>query len=95
MDRENDIKEIAKHYGYEQQEYILIEEMAELTQAILKFDRANIDNLQDTLEKFENIMEEITDVEIVLFQIKYLLSIDNEEMINKKVDRQLNRMRGK
>lgn len=73
------IKKIADHYGYEAQSRQLIEEMAELTQAINKewrnakgFLHVNYGVIVD------DIAEEVTDVEIMLDQIKYLLKIENE-----------------
>jgi len=55
-------------FGVEKQTDMLIEEMAELTQALLK-------NRRDPLNeaKEQNIYEEIADVEIVLAQIKSVL----------------------
>lgn len=50
------------NFGIENQKNMLIEEMAELIQAIQK-DRRNLDH---------NIQEEIADVQIVLDQIKLL-----------------------
>lgn len=91
------IKIIADHYGYESQSRQCIEEMAELTQAINKFWRA-CGNGQLTEKSFkeclENLTEEMADVQIMLWQIEYLLSAENmiEEMIEKKLNRQLKRI---
>lgn len=60
----------ADHYGYELQSNQLIEEMAELTQAISKYRRDN------SKANFDNIIEEIADVEVMLHQIKHLLGIN-------------------
>ena len=60
----------AEHYGYEPQSNMLIEEMAELTQAISKYRRDN------SKKNFDNIIEEIADVEVMLHQIKHLLGIN-------------------
>lgn len=91
------IKIIADHYGYESQSRQCIEEMAELTQAINKFWRACGNGQateKDVGECLENIQEEIADVQIMLWQIEYLLSAENmiEEMIEKKLNRQLKRI---
>ena len=70
--------QIAKHYGYDSQSNQLIEECAELIQAINKHKR--IMSGEISKEKYsdaiENIIEEIADVEIMIDQIEYLLSIN-------------------
>ena len=78
------IKTIATHYGLEHQKMKLVEEMAELTQDIIKGN---------------NIIEELVDVEIVLEQVKYLLingcSLSREFYSNRrefKIERQLKRI---
>lgn len=91
------IKIIAEHYGYEAQSRQCIEEMAELMQSINKLWRS-IGHGQLTEKSFkeclENLTEEMADVQIMLWQIEYLLSAENmiEEMIEKKLNRQLKRI---
>ena len=91
------IKIIAEHYGYEAQSRQCIEEMAELMQAINKLWRS-IGHGQLTEKSFKeclgNLPEEMADVQIMLWQIEYLLSAENmiEEMIEKKLNRQLKRI---
>lgn len=87
---------IADHYGYKKQTRQLGEEMAELTIAISKYERAKEDNTPydfDALKK--DIAEEIADVEVVLEQLKYLLECDWEVFKIKltKVDRQIARIK--
>lgn len=85
---------IADHYGYEPQSRQLIEEMAELTQAINKAWRFG-DDFDNLLVHKRNIAEEIADVTIMLEQMKYLLRFsDNyiEEIIEQKLYRQLKRI---
>lgn len=78
------IVKIATHYGLEHQKRKLVEEMAELTQDIMK-------------EK--DIVEELVDVEIVLEQLKFLLMGNDEvkeyytNMREYKIERQLERMK--
>ena len=78
-------KETAKHYGYEAQSNQLVEECAELIQAVSKYRRATVD-VGQPLEDYkktvalENLIEEIADVEIMLEQIKYLLHIPEDEL---------------
>ena len=83
----HDCKVLAEHYGYDPQSRQLIEEMAELTQAINKFWRKDLRCGEDSFssdkargERFENIQEEIADVEILLEQIKGILGITEPEL---------------
>ena len=102
MDKTEKIKKIADHYGYDAQSRQCIEEMAELTQAINKFWRNNLGcgkyGLLDApvyCEERRNIVEEIADVQIMLYQLGYFLhsEIEVSEMITKKLDRQLERIK--
>lgn len=93
----NDIHKIADHYGFESQSIILIEEVAELTQAITKYKRYSEEGLQSIRNMksgaiCRNLVEEIADVEIMLEQIKYLLNItdeDTSEIKSTKIERTL------
>ena len=88
------VKKIADTYGYDSQSRQLIEEMAELTQAINKAWRMGND-FDNLLVQKRNIKEEIADVYIMLEQMKYLLNIyedDIETIINRKIERQLERI---
>ena len=91
------IKIIAEHYGYESQSRQCIEEMAELTQVINKFWRA-CGNGQKTEKRIvecrNNLVEELADVQIMLWQIEYLLLSATEvnQVITQKLDRQLKRI---
>lgn len=79
---------IADHYGPTVQKGKLVEEMAELTQAIMKDD-------------IESIIEELVDVEILVQQLHHLL-IGDDDVMNRlyaktkemKVARQLTRIAG-
>ena len=92
------IKIIAEHYGYDAQSRQCIEEMAELTQTINKWWRV-CGNGQRTEESIAecryNLIEEIADVQIMLYQLGYLLDsrLEVSEMITKKLDRQLERIK--
>lgn len=75
-------EKILKHYGEEHQIYKLIEEMAELTVALLKQD-------------VNNIHEELADVEIMLGQLRLMKFYDESSKEVKKLfklGRQLNRI---
>lgn len=98
MDKTEKIKIIADHYGYGAQSRQCIEEMAELTQAINKWWRV-CGNGQRTEESIAecryNLVEEIADVQIMLYQLGYLLDsrLEVSEIITKKLDRQLERIK--
>lgn len=97
MDIAKKLKIIAEHYGYDAQSRQCIEEMAELTQAINKFWRG-YGNGQKTEKSIAecryNLVEEMADVQIMLWQMEYLLLSAQEvdQMIEKKLDRQLKRV---
>lgn len=91
------IKIIAEHYGYDAQSRQCIEEMAELTQAINKWWRVcgNGQRTEKSIAECRyNLIEEIADVQIMLYQLGYLLDsrLEVSEMITKKLDRQLERV---
>lgn len=74
-------KKIADHFGYDAQSNQLVEECAELIQAVSKYRRAKATGVQPTLNLvFENLVEEIADVELMLEQVKYLLQIPEEDI---------------
>ena len=76
-------KETAKYMGYEEQSNQLVEECAELIQAVSKYRRAVTE--EEKAVTLENLIEEIADVEIMLEQVKYLLHIPEEEIEAVKV----------
>ena len=93
---------IADTYGYNAQSRQIIEEMAELTQAINKFWRKEMkcgNKLPITFsadnDYYFNLVEEIADVEICIEQIKYLLGCSKMvgNYISEKIDRQIERIK--
>lgn len=95
------LKIIAEHYGIENQSIQLMEEMAELTIALNKYRRSSKVEHQTISESIdeqfiiEQIIEEICDVEIVLEQLKYLLSHSDDDLTiwkQRKIERQLERI---
>lgn len=102
MTIEDKIKKIARHYGYEAQSRQCIEEMAELTQAINKFWRKQLNCGEKPLNNVpfgtmeeNNIDEELVDVYIMILQMKHLHKISDSDFdneIRRKLDRQLRRM---
>ena len=98
MTTEQKVQYIADHYGYEPQSRQLIEELSELIQAVCKHNRAffgkQVAESTKCPEK-DAIIEEMADVIIIMCQLDYLISIDANdvlEMIEKKLDRQIERI---
>lgn len=96
-----DVKFIADTYGYDPQSRQCIEEMAELTQAINKFWRKQLKCGKQpmTEQKKESpeckhIVEEIADVQLMLWNMIYLLDADIQPIMREKLDRQLQRIKG-
>ncbi len=99
------LRKIADYYGYDNQSRQLIEEMAELTQAINKYYRKRAgkelvpepenDRELYSSPEWSHITEEIADVYIMLEQIRYLLRVDEYELmsdIESKIEREVKRL---
>lgn len=87
--------EVADHFGYEIQSEQLVEECAELIQAVNKYRRARGTGQPTSIseeEAFLNLVEEIADVESMLEQIKYLLKIP-QEMVDGIKEVKMNRIK--
>jgi NTP pyrophosphatase (non-canonical NTP hydrolase) len=90
MKSENIFKQAVDHFGVENQLLKLVEEMAELTQAIIKR-RLN----PDEPKYLNNMLEEVADVNILLFQITYSDLMESEiakDLFNMHYKRKLNRL---
>jgi NTP pyrophosphatase (non-canonical NTP hydrolase) len=90
MKNENIFKQAVDHFGVENQLLKLVEEMAELTQAIIKR-RLN----PDEPKHLNNMLEEVADVNILLFQITYSDLMESEiakDLFNMHYKRKLNRL---
>ena len=99
------IQKIAQTYGYDAQSRQCIEEMAELTQAINKYWRKDLQcgkypynpwdgYMSDGSEEYNNLIEELADVQIMIWQMKFLLTAtDFDEIIQQKLDRQIERIK--
>lgn len=76
-------------YGTKHQQDIAIEEMSELQKAIIKCRR------NPSKETFNNVVEEIADVQVMLEQLKLIYSCRStiEKLMEAKVDRQIERVR--
>lgn len=89
---------VADYYGYEAQSNQLVEECAELIQAVNKYRRARGIGQATPVELMDakaNLIEEIVDVEVMLEQVKYLLHISEMDLLavrDKKMSRTLERM---
>ena len=95
------IKKIADTYGFSEQSRQLSEECAELIVAVNKYHRGikkPSHTPSDCIDKQYlslQIMEEIADVTIMIEQIKYLLSLNSDDIdlfIEQKLNRQLERI---
>ena len=94
---------IAKHYKFDAQSRQCIEEMAELTKALNKFWRKNLlcgqvkltseltERLKQTPE-YASVLEEVADVQIMLWQMESLLDLDINDMVDFKLQRTLERI---
>lgn len=101
-----DIRKIAIHHSYDKQSRQCIEECSELIQAINKFWRKFLKcgektsfSFNDMMnnKEYENLVEEIADVEIMLTQLKILLRCEDDviRIAAQKVQRELERINGK
>lgn len=80
------IKIIAKYYGYESQMDMLCEECGEFVQARNKLRRS-------VPGAYDNCLEEIADIAIMIEQMKLICGSDRiEAIINAKLDRQIKRI---
>lgn len=79
------------YYGYDAQSNMLMEECAELIQAMNKHKRA-IASGKGVCEAIEQLTEEIADVELMIAQIKHMTGIENISINNIKC-RKINRTR--
>lgn len=95
------IVRIADEYGYDAQSRQCIEEMSELTQAINKFWRKQLKCGEVDLnaagfrnKEYENLVEEIADVEIMIEQMKVFMDCEDfvTEVVEEKLNRQIERI---
>lgn len=90
---------IAEHYGLDGQMHQLVEEMAELTQAICKHFRKNgqgqpVSSDLTQWKVYQNLIEELADVKLVLDQVVFLLGCNEEvlDVMKQKINRTFERM---
>jgi len=85
------IRECIERYGEDKKSCMATEECAELIQAINKVKR----KIKENKEAIDNLIEEISDVEIMIEQLKIMYGIDDgkiNQMMMEKLERQLDRM---
>lgn len=94
IENQNKLRQIANYYGLAWQEGKLIEELGELIVAVSKDfqNKALESKLVNKLSR--SVIEELADVKIMIEQIEYLTDsgLEVEEQINKKLERQLDRV---
>ena len=97
--RDDIIQRAFYSYGIQPQVDMMIEEMAELTQAICKHKRKNGEGqpLSDAIAARhveENLIEELADVKLVLEQVIFLLRAESDvqKVVNQKIERTLERI---
>lgn len=85
-------RRIVKCNGVTLQKFVAIEELAELQQAISKYQREQV------IFNIDNITEEIADVYIILEELKHLFPMYEDEIekqIDYKIKRELKRIEDK
>lgn len=89
---------IARHYGYNTQSRKTMEEAGELIQAINKYWEGPMENGKVSIEdapwgKEEiSLVEELADMQIMIWQMCYFHGMDLTEAIEGKLDRQIRRI---
>lgn len=82
---------IANHYGKSHQTVKFVEECAEAITAVQKLQQ--VDNAENCVEAYDNLLEEIADVRIMVEQMIQLHSeLAINAIIDRKLKRQLHRM---
>lgn len=88
--QEKRCREILRYYGAEKQRRQLVEECAELIQAVCKLHR------EYTPHSYYNFIEELADVEIMVEQMKQILPTADRDRLGEietaKINRQLRRI---
>lgn len=89
----NEMLQIIDHYGAQAQENIAIEEMAELTKALLKLRRCT--GLNESADCTAAIVEEISDVMTTVQELILIYNCENEvlQIQTEKLNRQIERMK--
>ena len=88
---EKDLLKIIEHFGINNQQRKLQEEVFELQEAIIEY-RYDENKIYPEVEKClkEHIAEEIADVTVILKEVQYIYKINRED-IRKKMKNKINR----
>lgn len=78
MDKQRVLRKAIQHYGHFTQHNVCMEECGELIQAISKFLRA--EKASDMLKARRGIVEELTDVQICLDELRIMHDISDKEL---------------
>lgn len=98
MTQQDKAEYIARYYGYNNQSRKAMEEAGELIQAINKFWEGPMENGNVSLEEAAlckeeiALMEELADMQIMIWQMCYFHGMDLTEPIEGKLDRQIRRI---
>ena len=93
-DDERIMQQAIETYGVQAQCDVAVEEMAELTKAIMKIRRV-ADDYEKTQAALDNLLEEIADVDIMIDQMKIMWGPKQvEEYRKKKLERLKRRLEG-
>lgn len=93
---EKGIEEIAVHYGTEHQILKCIEELGELASELSRYWQTHFtEHKSSKPSTIFDVGSELADVSIMIGQIKHLLGLQSmvDEEIEKKLNRQINRMK--
>lgn len=95
QDDERIMRQAIETYGVQAQCDVAVEEMAELTKAIMKIRRV-ADDYEKTQVALDNLLEEIADVDIMIEQMKIMWGPKQvEEYCRKKLERLAKRLEDK
>lgn len=82
MNRNQILHAAVDTFGRHSQMMMMVEEMSELTKAIIKYHR--VTNMRDRPSSVQNILEEIADVQIVLDQMKIMFDRQSIEHVEQE-----------
>lgn len=88
MEREEQLKRVVSTYGNTAQVDMAIEEMSELTKALLKYRRA-VNYGGERKLRADDVAEEMADVRIMLAQLEIIF--DNKAQVNDYIEYKINR----
>lgn len=82
-----------REYGNQSQLDMVVEELAELIQAIQKLKRNSINGkIKRDSKEVKNVISEMADVTIMLFQLQQIVGITDESIFN-EMNRKLDRLK--